>query len=95
MLAVASCPVLFSAERWVTAWRAVGGYLTIGEGPFGAGGEFVPVLLEMLPQPLVEAWDSPRRVEGDRLRALIAWPPARAAVIDYLRRRQATSSFGG
>jgi hypothetical protein len=38
-LAMSNVVTLFHPERWLTAWRAVGGFVTMGEGAFGPDGQ--------------------------------------------------------
>jgi hypothetical protein len=86
-----SVAILFHPERWLMAWAAVGGFVTTGEGPFGPDGQRTVGLLELGPTfPLAESWDSPRRREVERLKRQVVRPEARAAVVDYLLRRNAT-----
>lgn len=91
-MAVGSVAVLFHAERWVTQWRDLGGYLTIGKWPLVDG---KPTLLDLAPTfPLADPWDSPRRRQVAHLRAALAMPGARDRVIDYLARVDASRGWG-
>ena len=82
---------LFHPERWLTAWRAVGGAAYVTE-PLLLDGELTDGLLEMGPTySLAEPWDSPRRRKVAHLRAALAMPGARVQVIEYMRRQAATS----
>jgi hypothetical protein len=79
---------LFSAGRWVDQWESIGGYVLIGEGRWGAGGERVPGMAEMVPQ-----LDRRPRDERERIIALrrqVSRPDARMQVIEYLARRSTT-----
>ncbi|QGN54628.1 hypothetical protein [Novosphingobium sp. Gsoil 351] len=83
---------LFHPERWVSQWRALGGYLTVGEWPVIDG---EPTLLDLAPTfPAAEPWDSPRRRQATHLRAALAMPGARGRVIDYLARVEASRGWG-
>lgn len=84
--------ILFHPERWLTAWRAAGGFVTIGDGPFGPDGQRTVGLLDLAPTfPVSEPWDSRRRREVERLKRQVVRPEARLMVIDYLLRQRATA----
>ena len=83
-----SVSILFHAERWVSQWRALGGYLTVGQWPLIEG---EPTLLDLAPTfPLAEPWDSPRRRQVAHLRSALAMSGARDRVLDYLKRKEAS-----
>lgn len=93
---MAEVTFLFHPERWLTAWAAVGGFVTVADGLPDEHGHRSPALLELAPTlPLAEPWDSPRRREVERLKRQIERPEAQAAVLDYLLRRKATMGSGG
>ena len=82
---------LFHPERWLTEWKAAGGFVTIGTGPFAPGGEMTMCMLELGPTfPLSETADSPRRRDVERLKRQVAGLPARLKVIDHMLRLEAT-----
>jgi hypothetical protein len=82
---------LFRASRWVADWEALGGRLHLGEGPFGPGGEIVPMLLEMKPT-YVLAYSPEWRRLGMMVDQL-GKPGCRSAVIEHLQRRQETRGW--
>lgn len=87
-----SISILFHAERWVARWRALGGFVKVGEWPLVDG---EPTLLDLAPTfPLGEPWVSPRRRQVAHLRAALAMPGARNAVLDFLARQEATRGHG-
>lgn len=92
---MASVTLLFQPERWLTAWRAIGGTVYLADPALAAALQSEG-LLEMGPTfPLAEPGDSPRRRECLRLQAQIEQPAARAMVADYLRRQAATQGQFG
>lgn len=85
-----SVAALLHPERWLSAWLAIGGTITLGDPMLIAGRE-CDGLLYLGPSFVpAETYDSPRRREYKRLRTQIEQPAARAAVVDYLERRAAT-----
>ena len=87
---MAEIALLFRAERWLTAWRAIGGTSCLS-APLNLGDMTADGLMELGPTfRLAETDDSPRRREYQRLRTQIEQPGARVAVIAYLERRGAT-----
>lgn len=90
-MAVGSVAVLFHAERWVSQWRAVGGFVTVCEWPLVDG---EPTLLDLAPTlTSAEPWNSPRRHRAAHLRAALARPGSRDRVIDYLSRVDASRGW--
>lgn len=82
---------LISPKRWLSEWRAAGGFVTLGDGPFGPDGQRTVGMLELAPKfSLSEPWDSPRRREVERLKRQVAGSLARLAVIAYMRRHEGT-----
>ena len=79
---------LFSAARWIDRWEALRGYILVGEGPFGAAGERVPAMCEMIPQ--LEHRPPHERNRIDVLRKQVNRSEARLQVIDFLARRATT-----
>lgn len=80
---------IFRPERWAEQWESLDGGLYLGDGPFGTDGAAVPALLEMAPLTSDQAV---RRLAGV-LRDQLAAPGARASVIDFLARREATRGW--
>ena len=90
-----SVSILFHAERWVSQWRAVGGFLTVAPGRISTGGTEINPLLDLAPTfPLAEPWDSPRRRQVAHLRSALTLPGARDRVIDYLARVDVSRGWG-
>jgi len=80
---------IFRAERWVEQWESLDGGLYLGGGPIEADGAVVPALLEMAPLTADQAVRRRMKLMRDQLAA----PGARASVIDFLARREATRGW--